>query len=248
MGNGSGAAALRTSSCSATTSTSPVGSSGLALPSGRSPTSPVTWMQNSLRSWCATASSRTTTWTTPLASRRSMKVTPPWSRRRATQPASVTVWPACSARSEPASWVRITCLSPRDVQVCGVGGDLLAAPDVLDLVCCRPGTRRRGCRGARRTGSACRTSARSRPPRWRCRGGAARVATVLAGGARLLVDQGDQHRARAPWGRARGRRRRTAGSSVRETPKLMPTPGYVVRPSLASASYRPPPPTDFSRS
>ena len=39
-----------------------------------------------------------------------------------------------------------------------------------------------------------------------------------------------------------------SGTSVRETPKLMPTPGYVVRPSLASASYRPPPATDFSRS
>ena len=36
MGNGSGAAALRTSRSDATTSISPVGSSGLALPSGRS--------------------------------------------------------------------------------------------------------------------------------------------------------------------------------------------------------------------
>lgn len=33
-------------------------------------------------------------------------MTPPWSRRRATQPASVGVWPACAARSVPASWVR----------------------------------------------------------------------------------------------------------------------------------------------
>ena len=39
-----------------------------------------------------------------------------------------------------------------------------------------------------------------------------------------------------------------SGTSVRETPKEMPTPGYVVRPSSARASYRPPPPTDFSRS
>src|SRR5262245_61973805 len=37
-----------------------------------------------------------------------MKVTPPWSRRRATQPASVTVVPASLARRPPASWVRIT--------------------------------------------------------------------------------------------------------------------------------------------
>ena len=36
------------------------------------------------------------------ASRRSMKMTPPWSRRRATQPASVTVWPASVARNDPA--------------------------------------------------------------------------------------------------------------------------------------------------
>ena len=39
-----------------------------------------------------------------------------------------------------------------------------------------------------------------------------------------------------------------SGTSVRERPKEMPTPGYVVRPSDARASYRPPPPTDFSRS
>src|SRR2546429_8116764 len=36
-----------------------------------------------------------------------MKTTPPWSRRRATQPASTTCSPACAARSVPASWVRI---------------------------------------------------------------------------------------------------------------------------------------------
>ncbi len=37
-----------------------------------------------------------------------MKITPPWSRRRATQPARVTVVPASAARRPPASWVRIT--------------------------------------------------------------------------------------------------------------------------------------------
>ena len=52
--------------------------------------------------------SRNTTWAMPDASRRSMKITPPWSRRRATQPARVTVCPTCSARRVPARWVRIT--------------------------------------------------------------------------------------------------------------------------------------------
>src|SRR5690554_6586084 len=69
--------------------------------------------QNSLRSACASGDCRSTTCTTPEASRRSTNVTPPWSRRRATQPASVTVWPTCVARSVPASWVRITGSLPR---------------------------------------------------------------------------------------------------------------------------------------
>ena len=74
---------------------------GLALPSGRSFTSPTTCTQYSLRSSCAMESSRITTWTTPETSRRSMKATPPWSRRRATHPANVTLTPASSARSVP---------------------------------------------------------------------------------------------------------------------------------------------------
>ena len=53
-------------------------------------------------------SSRATTWATPLASRRSRKATPPWSRRRATHPVRVTVWPVWAARRVPASWVRST--------------------------------------------------------------------------------------------------------------------------------------------
>jgi hypothetical protein len=32
-----------------------------------------------------------------------MKMTPPWSRRRATHPANVTFWPASVARNEPAA-------------------------------------------------------------------------------------------------------------------------------------------------
>src|SRR3954465_4957844 len=107
MGTGSGAAVDSASSVVVATSISPVGSSGFSLPSGRRRTSPVTSTQNSLRRACA-SSSRTTTCTHPEASRGSTKTTPPWSRRRATQPASVTVVPASEARSVPASWVRST--------------------------------------------------------------------------------------------------------------------------------------------
>ena len=85
---------------------------------------------------CADASprsSRTTTWTMPEPSRRSRKATPPWSRRRATQPARVTVVPACSSRSVPAEWVRITGGAPRGGgQVVERDGGLLAGPQVLD--------------------------------------------------------------------------------------------------------------------
>jgi hypothetical protein len=47
--NGSGAAGLSTSSSRIATSTSPVGMVGLAFSRGRASTTPVTWMQNSLR-------------------------------------------------------------------------------------------------------------------------------------------------------------------------------------------------------
>ena len=80
----------------------PLGRAGLTLPSGRRPTGPVTAMQYSLRRPDATASSRITTWAMPLRSRRSMKATPPWSRRRATQPARVTVLPTSDERRPPA--------------------------------------------------------------------------------------------------------------------------------------------------
>ena len=52
-------------------------------------------------------SGSTTTCTRPVASRRSKKTTPPWSRRAATQPASVTSFPASAARTVPAPWVRM---------------------------------------------------------------------------------------------------------------------------------------------
>ena len=76
------------------TSIVPVGISRFSLPAGRSSTTPLTFTQNSARSRCAACAAspeRNTTCTTPDASRRSTKMTPPWSRRRATHPARVTV-------------------------------------------------------------------------------------------------------------------------------------------------------------
>ena len=43
-----------------------------------------------------------TTCTRPSRSRRSMKITPPWSRRRCTQPIRVTVWPRSASVDEAA--------------------------------------------------------------------------------------------------------------------------------------------------
>jgi hypothetical protein len=62
-------------------------------------TSPPTPMQYSIRISAGTSEGSATTCTIPDASRRSMNVTPPWSRRRATQPARVTVDPTESAVS-----------------------------------------------------------------------------------------------------------------------------------------------------
>src|SRR5258707_1370854 len=42
----------------------------------------------------------------PSRSRRSTKITPPWSRRRWTQPINTTVWPSSAARRAPPVWVR----------------------------------------------------------------------------------------------------------------------------------------------
>jgi hypothetical protein len=111
--NGRGALSPRTVSDAASTSISPVAISGLALPSGRISTTPVTATQNSARNrwaWASTSGARNTTWAMPDASRRSMKITPPWSRRRATQPANVTCCPASLLLSEPAAWLRSTKL------------------------------------------------------------------------------------------------------------------------------------------
>jgi len=105
-GNGSGSASDSTSTTSAATSIAPVGISAFSFPAGRARTLPVTRTQDSGRSVDSEAP-RHTTCTVPLASRRSMNATPPWSRRRATQPASVTSSPAFAARSVPASCVLI---------------------------------------------------------------------------------------------------------------------------------------------
>ena len=96
----------------ATTSMSPVGMLGLARPSPRSRTLPVTATTYSGRaaSALAWASGETslsrTTWVMPVRSRRSRKMRLPWSRRRLTQPMRVTVWPALVLRSSPQMCVR----------------------------------------------------------------------------------------------------------------------------------------------
>ena len=81
----------------ASTSTLPVARFGLTVSAERAATSPVTATTYSERTWSATAcavwdtSGRATTWQIPSRSRRSMKMTPPRSRRVAAQPISVTV-------------------------------------------------------------------------------------------------------------------------------------------------------------
>ena len=75
--NGSASDSLSTTTLLATSSTSPVARFEFSLPAGRRPTSPVTCSTYSARSPCATASSRTTTWAMPEASRRSTNATPP---------------------------------------------------------------------------------------------------------------------------------------------------------------------------
>ena len=79
------------------------GGSGSRSPGARAATSPSARRTNSLRMSCAALaasgerSGLTTSWPTPVESRRSMKTSPPWSRRRATQPASVCRCPTWSA-------------------------------------------------------------------------------------------------------------------------------------------------------
>ncbi len=149
MGNGSGSASLSTSSSSAATSISPVGSSGFSLP-GRPAahlpgdaarrTRPAARAQGPRQR--RPSSPRNTTWTTPLASRRSMKMTPPWSRRRATQPASMTVSPSSRRAQRAASWVRIiNSLAFRMLIPNGPGGRDLACAAHSPRAGPRSGTR-----------------------------------------------------------------------------------------------------------
>ena len=90
--NGSGGLVETTSSSSTWSSTAPVGMFGFTFSGVRAVTSPVARRTNSLRMSCAAfaasgeRSGLTTSWPTPVESRRSMKTRPPWSRRRATQP------------------------------------------------------------------------------------------------------------------------------------------------------------------
>ena len=101
-----------TSTVVAATSTWPVARPGLAVPSGRRRTVPATRTTDSSFTSAATACADgaswgwATTWTIPSRSRRSRKTTPPWSRLRATHPASNTSRPASSCRSPPHMSVR----------------------------------------------------------------------------------------------------------------------------------------------
>ena len=94
----------------------PVASSVLAVPAGRTPTSPRTAMTNSARNspamtWAAAErSGLKTTWVRPWRSRRSTNMRPPWSRRRCTQPFSTTWPPASSTRSWSQVTVRFICM------------------------------------------------------------------------------------------------------------------------------------------
>ena len=119
IGNGGVSARPAPRGRSAATSTSPVASAGFGMPSGRARTVPVT-RDDVLRraaSWAAACASGAssgwnTTCTTPSRSRRSMKVTPPWSRRCATHPHSVTslagvVGAQLAAGVACASWSRM---------------------------------------------------------------------------------------------------------------------------------------------
>src|SRR5437879_1186194 len=84
----------------AATAISPVAIFGFSDPPGRRVTLPLTRTTYSFLT-SVSPIDRITTCTRPQRSRRSMNVTPPWSRRRATQPYSSTSRPSSLARSEP---------------------------------------------------------------------------------------------------------------------------------------------------
>ena len=107
-----GTAASRTrraaSAAATSSSISPVARFGLTLPASRRTTCPAAEITCSGRSRSAAAcaspravSGWKTSCTSPVRSRRSMKISPPWSRRRCTQPATRTVSPTRAASSSP---------------------------------------------------------------------------------------------------------------------------------------------------
>ena len=85
---------------------------GFSIPSGRRRTRPLTAIQYSARRrwacwWvCGLISGSKTTWVIPSRSLRSIKITPPWSRRLNTQPIRVTSWPRWVVLNSPQWWVR----------------------------------------------------------------------------------------------------------------------------------------------
>src|SRR5579859_3666305 len=85
------------------------------VPGGRWRTTPEVCTTHSLRASAAVAcasgesSALVTIWVTPYRSRMSKNVRWPWSRRRWTQPASITRSPTCSSRSSPQVCVRNDC-------------------------------------------------------------------------------------------------------------------------------------------
>ena len=105
--NGSGVERERMVRRSTWTSTSPVGMFGLTA-SGRAADDLALPPEDELvanavrgRVRLRARSGLTTSWQSPVWSRRSTKTRPPWSRRVSAQPASVSRWPTCSARTSP---------------------------------------------------------------------------------------------------------------------------------------------------
>ena len=107
-------ASFKTSIVRQMTSIAPVTSFGFVVPSGRAPTVPCTRSTHSARAAraaarvSAEASGPITTWVRPQRSRRSMKITPLWSRTLSTQPHSETSTPIRSGRNSPQVWVLST--------------------------------------------------------------------------------------------------------------------------------------------
>ena len=83
-----------------------------------------------------------------------------------------------------------------------------------------PGTTRTGCRAARRSGSACRTSARPARPRWRCPAAAAPaaigVAAARASSSGSATSTADGHRPRAGEHAALQQRHQQPGDAERD--------------------------------